>query len=100
MFIQPLETGGRRLAVAVAETVLASAAQGGATLFPTSYGNVTIVPPPYAGAASLTAADGFVVSSPAGGTLLEVRFRPADPAAGRREIRQARDRAWLRCRSR
>ncbi len=88
MFIQPLETGGRRLAVAVAETVLASAAQGGAALFPTSYGDVTIVPPPYAGATSLTATDGFVVNSPAGGTLLEVRFRPADPAADRREMRR------------
>ena len=88
MFIQPLESGGRRLAVTVAETVLAPVAQAGAALFPTSYGEVTIVPPPYAGATPLDTSEGFVVSSAAGGTLLEVRFRPADPAARRDDLRR------------
>jgi signal transduction histidine kinase len=88
MFVQPLETGGRRLAVTVAETVLAPVVQGGPALFSTSYGNVTIVPPPYAGAASLDAREGFVVNSPAGGALLEVRLAPADLAARRAELRR------------
>jgi signal transduction histidine kinase len=88
MFIHPVEAAGRRAAVAVAETVLAPVAQAGAARFPTSYGDVTIVPAPYAGASSLTPAEGFAVSAPSGGTLLEVRFAPVDLAARRHDVRR------------
>jgi signal transduction histidine kinase len=88
VFVLPLEAGPRRLAVAVAETVLAPVNPAGAALFPTRFGAVTLVPPPEAGAASLDPADGFVIESNDASTLVEVRYAPADPAAVRREFRR------------
>jgi signal transduction histidine kinase len=89
-FVQPVELDGRRIAVAVAETSLAPVSQTGASHFSTSFGLVEIVPPPEAGASSLSPADGFLIQSPTGAraALLEVRYLAADPAERRREFRR------------
>jgi signal transduction histidine kinase len=90
----PIEADGRRVGVAVAETLLAPAAPrvtgADSFLIESRYGRVTAVPL-YAGAgaaAGIALDDTFVIATDDGVTLLEVEYAPEELAAERRRHRR------------
>jgi len=96
VFVQPVESRGRRVAVVAAETVLSPVTHVGAATptyqFHTSLGQVQVVPP-WEGAGALPAAPNtFVITSQADtpgsdAALIEVRYAPQTLADTRRAFR-------------
>jgi signal transduction histidine kinase len=86
VFVDPVLSDGRRVAVAVAETVLA-VATGTSPLadrrLATSFGPVSVIEQYASAHDELVASHGFVVSSRTGAPLLEVHVSQADLAARR-----------------
>jgi signal transduction histidine kinase len=84
VFVQPIERSGRRLAVAVTETILSSADRLDTAMGPVPF----LLRYEGAGAGGAgTPPDAFVISSASGAPLLEVDATAADVSARRRAFR-------------
>jgi len=91
---RPIESDGRRVGVAVSETLLAATTEtgavGGAAVLETAYGPVTAIPP-YVGGGELAQRDpstAFVVEDDSGATLVEVGFTPSNLEQQRQQFRR------------
>jgi signal transduction histidine kinase len=74
--VRPIETDGRHVAVAVAETILAPNSPGTSSerRLPTSFGSVSIVEQYASQRDDLSGAEGFLVTTASGAPLLEVHY--------------------------
>jgi signal transduction histidine kinase len=90
VFVDPVGLSGHRIAVAVAETVLASTTPGVSTerRLATSFGPVSVIEQYASAREDMSGPNGFVVTSPGGSPLLEVHVAPADLAARRTGFRR------------
>ncbi|HVW06065.1 MAG TPA: HAMP domain-containing sensor histidine kinase [Vicinamibacterales bacterium] len=92
VFVDPVLVGDRRIAVAVAETVLATstpaASQTAERYLPTSFGPVAIVEQYASTREELPASSGFVVTAASGAPLFEVHLSSSDLDARRWTFRR------------
>ncbi len=87
VFVLPVESAGRRLAIVAAETALSRVTPGGKVI-ETSFGPVTAIAQYEGAGAGPAPPDGFVIEIDAGAPLLEVHFAASELATRRSTFRR------------
>ncbi len=86
VFVLPIGTAGRPLAVVAAESALSRGTPAG-KIIETSFGRATVIAQYEGAGAGSPAPDGFVIADEAGAPFLEARFSDADLTAHRQVFR-------------